>query len=287
MGHRTVGIVGLGLIGASFAKAYYEFSKDVENDIDIKVLAYDKNASVLMMAQMQGFVQDTLTKDNLADCDLVLISLYPKAAVAYLEENAGFFRKGGLVMDTCGTKRYVCEQGFRLANANGFTFVGGHPMAGTKFSGMSHSRASMFNGAPMIIVPERFDDMELVDKVREILLPAQFGSFCLTHPQEHDRMIAFTSQMAHLVSNAYVKSPRATTHKGFSAGSYKDMTRVAWLNSKMWAELFLENSDNLIDEIDTITEELLKYKKALVENNEAELVSLLEEGKKRKEEIDG
>ena len=287
MERMTVGIVGLGLIGASFAKSYKEFSQDTENNFSVRILAYDKDESVTLMAKMQGFCVDTLTKDNLKECDLVLICLYPRATIEYIEDNQCYFAKNGLVIDTCGTKRKVCEAGFRIASKNGFEFVGGHPMAGTKYSGMSHSKATMFNGAPMVIVPSRFDDMELIDRVSKALYPAQFGSFGISHADTHDEYIAFTSQMAHLVSNAYIKSPRANAHKGFSAGSYKDMTRVAWLNNKMWSELFIENKDNLIKEIDTLVDELLKYKKVMEQDDEETLAKLLEEGKKRKEEIDG
>ena len=139
----------------------------------------------------------------------------------------------------------------------------------------------------MVVCPDRFDDMQLLDRVKTLLAPCEFGTFCLAHPDEHDRMIAFTSQMAHLVSNAYIKSPNALNHKGFSAGSYKDMTRVAWLNPEMWTQLFLENKDNLIFEIDYLIEELKKYKVAMENDDHDELVRLLQEGKERKEQVDG
>lgn len=286
---KTIGIVGLGLIGASFAKAYKEknlTSAEGEN-VNFRVLAYDIDESAVLMGKLAGFVDDFLPTSKLEECDLVLICLYPEACCKYLEENAALFKKGGLVMDTCGTKRMVCEVGFKVANENEFLFVGGHPMAGNKYSGLTHSRATLFNGAPMVIVPPVFDDMKMIDRVREALGPAQFGSFCLSHAEKHDELIAFTSQMAHLVSNAYIKSPSAKSHKGFSAGSYKDMTRVAWLNPEMWSELFIENKDNLISEIDCLTAELLKYRKAIEEDDKEALVKLLDEGRKRKEELDG
>ncbi len=281
----TVGIVGLGLIGASFAKSYTEANKTEE--YDITVLGCDIDSSVTLMGKISGIIDGELTPERLSECDLVIISIYPQACVEYLEKNKELFKKGGLVIDTCGTKRLVCSAGFKIASEQGFTFVGCHPMAGTKYSGMSHAKASMFNGAPMVIVPDRFDDMELIDRVKGFLEPIQFGSYCLSHAENHDKMIAFTSQMAHLVSNAYIKSPVAKEHTGFSAGSYKDMTRVAWLNPDMWSELFFENKDFLIDEIDVLMSELQKYKTALVENDKEEMVRLLDEGRKIKEEVDG
>ena len=139
----------------------------------------------------------------------------------------------------------------------------------------------------MVLVPPKFDDPELLASVKEALEPCNFGSFSVTTAQEHDSMIAFTSQMPHIVSNAYIKSPTALDHKGFSAGSYKDLTRVAWLNPQMWAELFLSNRDNVLKELNTYIESLRKYQTAIENNDEQMLISLLDEGKKRKEEVDG
>lgn len=274
-----VGIVGLGLIGASFAKAYKEGGHEV--------LVKDIDKSAVIMGKLAGFVDGELDEEALKAVDLVIICLYPEAAVNYIVENGANFNKKGLVMDACGNKRIICDTAFKVARENGFTFVGAHPMAGNKYSGLKHSRATLFNGAPIVLVPEVFDDMNLIDRVKDALEPCQFGTFCLAHADKHDEMIAFTSQMAHLVSNAYVKSPTATEHHGFSAGSYKDMTRVAWLNPQMWAELFLENKDNLIKEIDCLTEELNKYKEAMVKDDCEELTKLLADGRDRKEELDG
>ena len=276
----TVGVVGLGLIGASFAKAYKENSESV-------VYGWNRTGSTTQMAKMQGIIDDELTDENLGKCDLVILSLYPEATVKWVDEHKNLFNKDGVVIDACGTKRLVCEKCFKIAEESGFLFVGCHPMAGTKFSGMAYSKADMYNGAPMVVVPPVFDDMFLLDRVKTLLEPCGFGSFHLSHADEHDKMIAFTSQMAHLVSNAYIKSPSARNHKGFSAGSYKDMTRVAWLNPTMWTQLFLENKDNLIFEIDHLQNELAKYRKALTEDDFDGLRDLLDEGRQIKEEVDG
>lgn len=280
----TIGIVGLGLIGASFAKAYKEAGW--------KVLVHDKDASAILMGKVAGFVDNELVAEgkegcSLKDCDLVLICIYPQGTIDYVKKNALHFRKGGLVMDSGGIKRLVCDECFKIAEKNDFVFIGAHPMAGNKYSGLKHSRASLFKGAPLVIVPPKFDDMKILDRVKEIMAPAQFGSFCLSHADKHDQQIAFTSQLAHVVSNAYVKSPTATEHHGFSAGSYKDLTRVACLNANMWSELFLENKDNLIKEIDNLISELSKYKEAMIKDDRNCLEQLLEDGSKRKTELDG
>jgi len=275
----TVGIVGLGLIGGSFARAYHE--------VGMEVLAFDKDKSIFDFAVLSGVVSGELTKENVSCCDLILVAVYPLAAVAYLKEMGPYIGRKPVVIDCCGTKRVVCEACFPIAEQYGFTYVGGHPMAGTHNSGFKYARANLFHNAPMVIVPPDFEDVNLVRRIKDLLTPVQFGKFTVTTAEEHDRMIAFTSQMAHLVSNAYIKSPAAGTHKGFSAGSYKDMTRVAWLNPQMWAELFLENKDYLMDELDILIGHLTQYRDAMEKEDLPELVRLLDEGRKRKAEVDG
>ena len=275
----TVGIVGLGLIGGSFAKAYTAAGH--------KVLAANRSESTLGFALMSGAVQGRLTDDNIRDCDLLLLCTYPGAAIRFMEEKGAIIGKKPFVIDTCGTKRGIVREGMKLADKYGFTFVGGHPMAGTQYSGFKYSKETMFKGAPMIIVPPRFDDIRLLESIKECLRPAGFGRITVTTAEKHDEMIAFTSQLAHVVSNAYIKSPTALERKGFSAGSYKDMTRVAWLNPEMWTELFIDNKDNLVKEIDILTASLNEYRNAIANEDSETLVRLLAEGKKRKEEVDG
>lgn len=275
----TVGILGLGLIGGSLARAYA-----LEGH---RVLCSVRNQSMLSFAMLAGAVDAPLTAENMVECDLILLAIYPEGSAEWLEQNAPYIRKDALVIDCCGVKQEICQRCFPVAKEYGFTFMGGHPMAGTQFSGFKYSRADLFNGAPMVLVPHRFDDIELLDWAKKALEPCHFGSFSVTTAEEHDRMIAFTSQMPHIVSNAFIKSPTAQNHKGFSAGSYRDLTRVAWLNPQMWAELFLENKENLIYELDTLIDNLQKYQTAIKNNDESALVTLLDEGKRRKEEVDG
>ena len=274
-----VGIVGLGLIGGSFAKAYHAAGWEV--------LAADIDRQMLDFAMLQGAVNGELTEDAQASCDLILIAVYPRAAVEYLQKHGAKIGKKPVVIDCCGTKRVVCEACFPLAEQYGFTYLGGHPMAGTHNSGFKYATATMYHGAPMVLVPADFNDIELLSRVKELLAPAGFGRFSVTTAEKHDEMIAFTSQMAHVVSNAYIKSPTAGSHKGFSAGSYKDLTRVAWLNPQMWAELFLENKDYLMRELNILIENLQKYELAMEQNDLPGLTALLDEGRRRKEEVDG
>lgn len=275
----TVGILGLGLIGGSLARAYH--------DAGHRVLGCDRDASTVQFAQMAHAVDAPLTEENIGSCELLLLAVCPQVAADYLEAVADKLAKTAVVVDCCGIKRQICEAGFRLAERHGWLYVGGHPMAGTHFSGFKYSRADLFKGAPMVLVPPVFDDIRLLERVKALLAPPQFGQFSVTTAEKHDRMIAFTSQLAHVVSNAYIKSPTAGAHRGFSAGSYKDLTRVAWLNAPMWTELFLDNRDFLLAELDTLMENLQVYRDALANGDAAALCTALEAGKRRKEEVDG
>ena len=274
-----VGILGLGLIGGSLARAYA-----LEGHT---VYAAETNESMLSFAMLAGAVHGKLDEETVPQCDLILLAIYPDGSASWLEQNAPFVSKDALVMDCCGVKQEVCRRCFPMAKEYGFTFVGGHPMAGSQFSGFKYSRADLYKGAPMVLVPPRFDDIDLLQRVKDAMAPCGFGMFSVTTAEKHDRMIAFTSQMPHVLSNAFIKSPTARQHKGFSAGSYKDLTRVAWLNAPMWSELFLENRDNLLFELNTYLDSLTAYRDALEARDGERLTALLEAGKKAKEEVDG
>ena len=275
----NVGILGLGLIGGSLARAYA-----LEGHT---VYAIQRNEAMLSFAMLAGAVHGKLNEETIPKCDLILLAIYPDGSASWLENNAHLISKGALVLDCCGVKQEICARCFPVAEQYGFTFVGGHPMAGSQFSGFKYSRADLFSGAPMVLVPPVFDDIALLQRVKDALDPCHFGFFSVTTAEEHDKLIAFTSQMPHILSNAFIKSPTALKHKGFSAGSYKDLTRVAWLNPQMWAELFLENRDNVLFELDYYIESLRQYQQAIRDKDVDKLVELLDEGKKRKEEVDG
>ena len=274
-----IGILGLGLIGGSLARAYA-----LEGHT---VYAAEKDEHMLAFAMLAGAVHGRLDESTIPQCDLLLLAIYPAGSARWLEENAHLVNPAALVLDCCGIKREICARCFPLAEKYGFTFVGGHPMAGSQFSGFKYSRANLFENQPMVLVPPVFDDILLLDRIKEALKPCHFGTFSVTTAEKHDKMIAFTSQMPHILSNGFIKSPTALEHKGFSAGSYRDLTRVAWLNPQMWAELFLENQDFVLEELDTYIENLVKYRQAIANQDSNTLIALLEEGKRRKEEVDG
>ena len=275
-----VGIVGLGLIGGSLAKAY-------KRRDDIRVLGADADKSILDFARLAGAIDGELTDDTLPDCQCILLATYPQGVIDWAVEKAPQLNKETMVIDCSGTKQRICKELFELAQRYGFDFVGGHPMAGTHQSGFKHSREDLFDGAPMVVVPPGFEDIRLLDRVEELLAPVGFGRFSFTTAQEHDKVIAFSSQMPHVISNAFIKSPTAREHRGYSAGSYQDMTRVAWLNPEMWAQLFLENGQALLSEIDFFIDSMQQYRQAIESRDAPRLRQLLDEGRKRKKEVDG
>lgn len=275
----NIGILGLGLIGGSLARAYAK--------ADHTVFAADKNESILTFAQIAGVVNKPLTEINIGDCDLIFLCIYADASARWLEVNGKFISKNALVIDCCGIKKEICRRCFPIAKQYGFTFVGGHPMAGSHNSGFKYSRSNLFQGAPMVLVPPCFDDPILLERVKGALEPCGFKSFSVTTAEAHDEMIAFTSQMPHIISNAFIKSPTAQSHKGFSAGSYKDLTRVAWLNPQMWSELFLSNKDNIIKELSFLIDSLREYENAIRAGDADTLIRLLDDGRKCKEDVDG
>ena len=273
-----VGVMGLGLIGGSVAKAYKAAGHEVFGlDIDTKIQGF---------ARLAGVIDDLLTPQNLSACDVVFLTAYPGPVIDYVRENRASFNKDGIVMDCCGVKAAVCEACFQVAAEEGFTFVGGHPMAGTERSGLKVSRADLFQGASMVVVPPVFDDIRLLDSVKELLQPLGYGRYKITRAEHHDQMIAYTSQLSHIASNAFVKSPSALEEEGYSGGSFRDLTRVAYLNEKMWTELFLYNEEPLLAELDILIESLTEYRRAIADGDRQLLEQLLRDGRERKEELE-
>lgn len=275
-----IGIVGLGLIGGSIAKA-------IKTRTEHTVFGFDIVESVQLKARLFDAIDGDLTRDNLGEMDMVLIALYPSVAIEYVEENAARFKPSAIVMDLCGVKEVVCEPLRKAAAAHGFTYIGTHPMAGREFSGFAYSTDTLFEGASMILVPFSGTQIETVQSVKQLFSQLGFTYIQISTPEEHDRMIAFTSQLAHVVSSAYIKSPTALNHIGFSAGSYKDMTRVAKLNETMWTELFMDNPRYLTEEIDTLIDHLRQYRDAIASGDRERVFTLLKEGRERKAVIDG
>ena len=274
-----IAIVGLGLIGGSIAKAIKKYTPHT-------VLGYDTDTSVLYKAKLLDAIDGELTPERLKICDWLIVATRPVAAVDYVREQAANLKPGATVMDVCGVKGSVCEPLWALAEACGFTFIGGHPMAGREVGGFDHASADLFKDAAMILTPRKGADIVLLERLKKFWCALGFAGVTVTTPENHDRVIAYTSQLAHITSSAYVKSPTALDHIGFSAGSYKDMTRVAKLDPDMWTELFMLNREPLLSELDSLLMRLSEYRDALGAGDATAMRALLAAGREQKLEAD-
>ncbi len=274
-----IGIIGLGLIGGSMAKA-------IRVNTDHYVLGMDIDQKVLTKAKIIEAINEELTDKNIGECDMLILALYPEETIAMVKKYAHLIKKGAYLIDCGGVKEKVCDSIPQIAKENGFVFVGGHPMAGIEKIGFNYSNAEIFANASMILTPDDTVKIEDLANIKIFFLSIGFGKITVKTAKDHDRIIAYTSQLAHVLSNAYIKSETAKEHKGLSAGSFKDLTRVAYLNEIMWTELFFENKKNLISEIDGLIDNLRQYKAALENDDENKLKELLKTGRELKEMID-
>ncbi len=275
----NIGIVGLGLIGGSLAKA-------IKTNTEHLVFGMDENEKVTNLARAEGFVDLALDESNLSQCDTVIIALYPQATIDYLKNHAKLMKNGTIIVDCAGVKKRIIDEVEEVVRNLPVRFIGGHPMAGIEKSGYENSFPQLFSKASMILCKTRETDEEALGILEELFLSIGFGFVKVTTPEEHDRMIAYTSQLAHIVSSAFIKSKNSDNHQGFSAGSFKDLTRVAKLNETMWTELFFENQEALLQETEAFMRELESYRKALSEGNYGEMKKLLREGRLQKESVE-
>ena len=274
-----IGIIGLGLMGGSLGKTLNKLGGHT-------VYGYDISDSVMLKAEMLGAISGVLNEETCKDIDMLIISLYPSKFLSAVERFLPLLKDGAIVTDFCGIKRNVITKMQQLAKTyNNLIFIGGHPMAGREFSGIERSVSTLFDKASMILCNVNADIFSL-EAVKNFYLSLGFSEVVITTPEYHDKAIAYTSQLCHIVSNAFIKNEIATEHFGYSAGSYKDLTRVARLNPEMWAELMIENKDNLQNELSELILNLQKYENALKKGNKAELQGLLAEGNDRKLLID-
>ncbi|MBQ9898560.1 MAG: prephenate dehydrogenase [Ruminococcus sp.] len=269
-------VVGLGLIGGSLCKALKKYTYHT---------VYGSNRSPeVEEAAMRDIAIDYRFEGDFSDIDLVVISLYPEGTEKYFTENAPKMKKGTLVTDVCGIKGDFAARMRKIAEYNGLRYVGIHPMAGKEFGGYQNSTPDLFQRANFVVTAFENDREEDVRALESLSKEVGAGKVVITSPENHDKMIAYTSQLAHIVSSAYVKSPEIKLECGFSGGSFQDMTRVATMNEKMWTDLFLQNRDNLLFELDTLIQNLLEYRNALDSGSEKELLRLIADGRKMKED---
>ena len=263
----NVGIIGLGLIGGSMAKS-------VKARTAHTVWGLDTDAETMTLARICGAIDGTLTDENLPQCDLILAAVRPGAAIEWVEAHGSNIAKSAILVDLCGVKRVVVGKIAPIAEKYGFAYIGGHPMAGRENGGYANASPQMFDGASMILVPHT----EIPESINAYLRALGFANRKISTDETHDRMIAFTSQMAHVVSNNYCKSEVGVDHHGYSADSLRDLTRVAGLNAQMWSELFIGNKDFLLLELDRLMQDIGRMRDAIEQEKTEELEQMLEEG---------
>lgn len=264
-------IAGLGLIGGSMAKSL--------NRANFNVDGFDRD-QVVDFALKNNIIKNKAT--NFADYDIVFIALPPDATMNFLTQNK--FKDNSIVCDICGVKGVV--ENCVYAEKRNFRYVGCHPMAGKEVSGIQNSVETLFDKANMIIIDHEKTDAEAVETLTDLFNKMGFKLIKHCSSDHHDTKIAYTSQLAHIVSNAYVKSPSAKDYVGFTGGSFQDMTRIAGVDEEVWTRLYMLNREKISEELSILIGNLQKYLKAFENNNEEELKKLLQEGRKEKVRLD-
>ncbi|MBR6208089.1 MAG: prephenate dehydrogenase/arogenate dehydrogenase family protein [Oscillospiraceae bacterium] len=276
---KTVIVAGLGLLGGSMAKAVRKYT-------DCRVLGWNRTRSVAEQALQDGAIDAIAQDTDFADCDLLMPVLYPQATLDFLKEKIPLMKPGSCVVDLVGVKTRLVEEVGALALAHGVRYTGGHPMAGLAKAGYERSFPELYQGASMILVPSVATHPGDIDELRRFFRGLGFGRIKVCSAETHDRMIAHTSQLAHIVSNSYVKSPVSANYSGFAGGSYKDMTRIACLNEQVWKELFIWNKEALLPEIDDLIANMTLLRDAIAAEDADTLEEILRRGREAKERID-
>ncbi|MBQ6426282.1 MAG: prephenate dehydrogenase/arogenate dehydrogenase family protein [Clostridia bacterium] len=276
---KTVVVAGLGLIGGSMAKA-------LKKHTGYKVYGWNRTQSVAETALADGAIDGIADDAIIASCDILIPVLYPESTLSFLKKHIPSMKEGAMVVDLVGVKTRICNEIEPVAVEHGIRFTGGHPMAGLSKAGYSRSFADLFRGTSMILVPTDATADGDLEYLTDLFLSLGFGRIKVCDRKTHDRMIAHTSQLAHVVSNSYVKSPVSQDYVGYAGGSYKDMTRIACLNEKVWRELFIWNKDALLPEIENLLHEINKIYDAIKSEDYDGLETILRAGREAKELID-
>lgn len=270
-------IVGMGIIGGSFCKAIKKYTNHY-------VIGINRSKQPLIKALEDKAIDEIGDEKSLESADLIILCIYPKAAIDFIEKNGDYINKNAIVTDSSGIKSEICPKLTELSDKFGFTYVGGHPMAGKEKNGYEASDGELFSGASFLLVKCGADEKS-IKTVSDFMLSLGFGGIKVTDAEEHDRMIAFTSQLPHVLACAYVLSPCCMNHKGFSAGSYKDVSRVANINGELWSELFLENKEALCGELETLIDNINLIKNAVENEDKKTLAEILNRSRRVKEAL--
>ncbi len=275
----NIGIIGLGLIGGSIGMSVHKKTNHT-------VFGRDIDEKAIQTALHKNAIDFKMTDADLEKLDVVILAVFPHIACEILDEILPKLSSGAVVCDICGIKGNIISA-FEKAKLEfpHIKFVGTHPMAGREYSGVDYALTTLFDSAFGIITPVG-GDLESAKFIEKLFYEIGFIGCVYADSERHDEMIAYTSQLAHIVSSCYVKNPLSQNHVGFSAGSFQDMTRVARLNPSMWTELFMQNTKPLASHVDLIVEKLQEFSCALKKADEYEIFQLLSEGTNAKELAD-
>lgn len=276
---KLVVVAGLGLLGGSMAKALKRYT-------GYTVYGWNRTRAVAETALAEGAVDGIADDETFAKCDLLIPVLYPEATIDFLRRTIPLMKRDAQVVDLVGIKQRLVEEVTPVALRYGVRYTGGHPMAGLAKAGYERSTPDLFQGASMLLVPTEATAPGDLEELETLCAQVGFRRVKVCDPQTHDRMIAHTSQLAHIVSNSYVKSPVSADYVGFAGGSYKDMTRIACLNEKVWKELFILNRDALLPEVDLLIRNMSQLREAIAAGDGDRLEELLRMGREAKEHID-
>lgn len=277
---KTIVVVGLGLIGGSVALALSATGK-------YEVLGIETDGDTVTAALEKGAVKRCGDATLLGEADAVIMALSPRGTIRFLQQNAAYIKQGALVTDVCGVKMPVVDVVEPLCAQNGLRFVGGHPMAGKEKSGFANADGNLFCRASYLIAPTEHSDPTAVEQVKQLAADLGCRQTVMTTPKDHDEIIAFTSQLPHVLAGAYVKSARCERQHGFTGGSYQDVSRVATVDETLWTDLFLLNKENLLTEIDDLIAHLSAYRVALADDNAAALSDTIRLGREIKQTQNG
>lgn len=261
----NITVYGLGIIGASVCVSLKRAGH--------KVLGKNRSRGAIDYALEHSYIDGQA--QSFEGAEVVVLALPPRVCMEVLDK--GVFPQGCIVTDICGVKVPIEKAVY--AKPRNYYYVGLHPMAGKETSGITSASVDLFDGKNLIMTRGKNTDENAFAVIRQLGEEMGFSRIAECSAEEHDRMIALTSQLAHVVSNAYVKSPQTADCLGFTGGSFQDMTRVAGVDEDIWTELFFLNRENLVPQLDRLCAHLLEYKRALERDDEEEMKTLLREGK--------
>jgi len=275
----NIGIIGLGLIGGSLGRAII---KKTEH----KVYGYDISADVMLKAEILSAIHFPLTEQDYEKLDLLIIATFPRLFEKIMQDTTPKLKNSACVIDIGGNKKAPVTAMRKMSKKfPDINFIATHPMAGKEFPGIDHSTPTLFEKASMIMVPIT-NDAKVISDLKKLFLELGFGTIIFTDDKTHDKMISYTSQLPHIISSCYIQSDLADVHNGFSAGSFRDLSRVARMNPIMWTELVLDNKTELLPELESFINRLTAFKDALRTNNEAKIKTMFQNGNAKKEQIE-